>query len=322
MSHPAHESVQPTTARRLLATIARAQVTGRLPSIVAGVVRDGELVWCDGYGDVAGEPGDTQYKIGSITKTLTTVLILQLVEEGKLALDDPASTVLGDVGYGDRTIRSLLAHNSGMQAEPNGSWWERSPGVTFTELTAANDGTDAVLPVGQQFHYTNLAFGLLGEIAARLRGGTWWESISARILEPLGMSRTSYQAEGVHAQGTSIHPYSGEATAEPHPDTGAMAPAGQLWSTVQDLTTYCCFLLDGQANELRRSVRRYIPWARHKQHGVHPAMRNGRRVTFLAESGQTRTPSPTMSPASMRAADAASSVLASCAASSAAMRAR
>lgn len=255
------EAVQPVTARRLLARIAHTQVQGRLPSIVAGVVRDGTLVWCDGFGDVPGDPIDTQYKIGSITKTLTAVLVLQLVDEGRLGLEDSAGSVLGEVGYGDRTIRSLLAHNSGMQAEPNGSWWERSPGVTFDQLVAANDGNDAALPTGQQFHYTNLAYALLGEIVARLRSGTWWENVRSRILVPLGMPRTTYQAEGVHAQGSSIDPYTLERIDEPHPDTGAMAPAGQLWSTIGDLATYCRFLLDGHPGVLSKEwlETAYIP---------------------------------------------------------------
>lgn len=258
---PLYDAVAPVTARRLHAKIAQAQVAGRMPSIVAGVVRDGVLVWSGGHGDVPGDPADTQYKIGSITKTFTAVLILQLVEEGRLGLEDPASSVLGDVGYGDRTIRSLLAHNSGMQAEPNGSWWERSPGLGFHELAAANSDSAGVLPVGQQFHYTNLAYGLLGEIVARLRESTWWECVRSRILEPLDMRRTSYQFDGVHAQGTSIHPYTGEATLEPHPDTGAMAPAGQMWSTVADLGKYCTFLLEGHPEILpkARLEEAYIP---------------------------------------------------------------
>jgi CubicO group peptidase (beta-lactamase class C family) len=244
--------VAPVTARRLLAQLAGIQVEGRLPSIVAGVVRDGALVWSAGYGDVPGDPVDVQYKIGSITKTMTAVLVLQLVDEGQLRLDEPVSSVLGDIGYGDRTIRSLLAHNAGLQAEPRGPWWERSEGGSFDDLTAANDGSGGVFPVGRQFHYSNLAYALLGEVVAQLRNETWWESVESRILGPLGMRRTSYHAQGVHAQGYSVHPYANTLTAEPHPDTGAMAPAGQLWSTVTDLATYAAFLLEGGRGVLSR----------------------------------------------------------------------
>ena len=118
----------------LAARLVALQHAGRLPSVVAGVLRDGALaetaaVTGDGTADLA-----TAYRIGSITKTLTAVLVLQLRDEGALGLDDPVGAHLPGVGYGDRTLRSLLAHSSGMQSEPAGSWWERSPGVDFPTL--------------------------------------------------------------------------------------------------------------------------------------------------------------------------------------------
>lgn len=238
------------TSYRLRWKVAKAQADGLVPSIVAGIVRDGELVWSDGVGDVPGQASDTQYKIGSITKTFTAVLTLQLVEEGQLSLDDPASSVLGDVGYGDRSIRQLLAHSGGLQAEPAGSWWERTEGGTFESLAAANDGSRAAYAPDRQFHYSNLGYGLLGEVVARLRDQTWWEAVEQRILTPLGMSRTTYQAAGTHALGWSVHPYAQTLVAEPLPDTAAMAPAGQVWSTVTDLAAYCVFLLEGHDDVL------------------------------------------------------------------------
>lgn len=247
--------VAPVTAHRLRARLAAAQASGRLPSVVAGVLRDGAPVWLGAYGAEPApghDPLDVQFRIGSITKTMTAVLVLQLVRDGRLDLDDRASVVLGDVGYADRTIRSLLAHNSGMQAEPAGSWWERSAGLSFDELVAANDGSGAVFPALRQFHYSNLAYGLLGEVVARLNGTSWWECVKTRILDPLGMARTSYLPDGAAAQGYSVHPYAGTLVDEPATDTGAMAPAGQVWATVADLATYNAFLLDGHADVLSR----------------------------------------------------------------------
>ena len=243
-------AVADPTSRRLLRHVAAAQTSGRVPSLVAGVVRDGELAWSRGYGDVPGPVADTQYRIGSITKTMTAVLVLQLVRDGRLSLDATAGSVLGDVGYADRTIRSLLAHNSGMQSEPVGSWWERSAGSSFDELAAANDGSGAVFPGLERFHYSNLGYALLGEVAARLLGGTWWSAVESRILAPLAMTRTSYLPSGVAAQGYSVHPYAGTLVEEPATDTGAMAPAGQVWSTITDLATYAAFLLDGHPDVL------------------------------------------------------------------------
>ncbi len=241
------------TSRRLQAVLATEQARARVPSLVAGIVRDGRLVWFGHHGEHTGSTTpstDMQYRIGSITKTMTAVLVLQLRDEGRLDLNDRLDAHLPGVGYGDRTIRSLLSHASGMQSEPAGSWWERSKGGTFDELAAAIDDTAAPLPVGATYHYTNLAYGLLGELVARHRGGPWWDQVQERILRPLRMTRTSYLAERPAATGYSVHHFAGTLSEEPAQDTGAMAPAGQVWSTLQDLATYTTFLVEGHEQVL------------------------------------------------------------------------
>lgn len=227
----------------------RAQAAGRLPSIVGGVLRGGSLVWTGEAGAHGGL--DLQYRIGSITKTLTAVLVMQARDEGLLALDDPLGTWVPESGYADATLRSLLRHTSGMQSEPVGPWWERSPGVGIEELLVRNDGRGRVFEEGVAFHYSNLGFALLGELVCRVRGGTWWSQVEERLLVPLGMSRTTYDAEGGrHAQGYSVDHFAGTLTEEPHEDTGAMAPAGQLWSTVEDLARWLRFLATGHPDVL------------------------------------------------------------------------
>jgi D-alanyl-D-alanine carboxypeptidase len=247
-------TVAGSTDHRLAARLATAQRAGRLPSVVAAVVRDGEVAWQGAHGQRTGgalAPGpDVQYRIGSITKTLTAVLVLQLVAEGRLTLDDRLGALLGEVGYADRSLRSLLAHDAGIQAEPAGPWWERSPGVAWPDLAAAHDGSGAVLPAHQQFHYSNLGFALLGRVVEEQTGGPWWDAVRERVLRPLGMARTSYLPEGPAARGYSVHPYAGTLHEEPATDTGAMAPAGQLWSTTSDLATYARFLLHGHPDVL------------------------------------------------------------------------
>ncbi len=247
--------IAPLTERRLLARLAAVQVEGRLPSVVAALLRDGRLVWSAGYGDVPGDPLDVQYRIGSITKTFTAVLVMQLVREGAASLEDSASRWLGpDVPFADRTLRELLVHDGGLPAEPVGEWWERRDGGTFAELAAANASATEVFGRGERFHYSNLGYGLLGEVVAQIREQSWWDAVRLRVLEPLGMSRTTYDPGRSHAQGYSVHPYAGTLSPEPHTDTGAMAPAGQLWSTLSDLTGYTRFLLDGHPDVLPREL--------------------------------------------------------------------
>jgi CubicO group peptidase (beta-lactamase class C family) len=275
--------VADTTARRLLSLVAQQQTAGHLPSLVAGVVRDGELAWTGAYGDVETDPTDVQYRVGSISKTFTAVLVLQLVRDGRLSLDDPASRILGDVGYADRSLRVLLSHASGMQSEPNGAWWERAAGVTWNQLVAANDGSGAVFPAGQQFHYSNLGYALLGEVVARVLDRPWMDAVRERILEPLGLRRTSYLPVGRAARGWSVDPYAGTLTEEPATDTGAMAPAGQLWSTVGDLATYAAFLGAGHPDVLDLS---WLELASHPQAGDrHAALESGHGLGFQLMSG-------------------------------------
>ena len=244
------------TARRLDVLLAREQVAGRLPSVVGGVVRDGALAWtgrANGLDDFETGP-DVQYRIGSITKTLVAVLVLQLRDEGSLDLNDRLDVHLPGIAYGDRTLRDLLSHASGMHSEPAGSWWERSPGVSFDELAARLPDVDPPFAAGVTFHYTNVAFALLGEVVARHRGSTWWEQVEQRILRPLEMNRTSYLPQPPAATGWSVHHYAGTLTPEPAHDAGAMAPAGQVWSTVEDLAKYAAFLAGGNDAVLPRAT--------------------------------------------------------------------
>ncbi|MEO9323937.1 serine hydrolase domain-containing protein [Nocardioides sp. C4-1] len=223
----------------LAARLTAIQHDGRLPTVVAGVLRDGVLAETAGvHADVG-----TAYRIGSITKTFTAVLVLQLRDEGRVSLDDRLDAHVPDTSYGGVSLGDLLGHTGGLQAEPTGPWWERSTGGSFAELVAADDGTGAVAAPGEWFHYSNLGYGLLGELVARLHGASWLHVVREQLLEPLGMSRTTWGPVAPHAQGRSVRHFTGQLDDEPHTDTGAMGPAGQLWSTVADLATWAGVLL-------------------------------------------------------------------------------
>lgn len=233
--------------------LAALQGAGRLPSVVAGVALGGACTWTGCVSVLPDAPElsvGSAYRIGSITKTLTAVLVLQLRDEGRLDLTDPVGRFVPETGYAPVTLRQLLSHTGGLQSEPAGSWWERVEGGSFDALMAANDGSGRVASAGELYHYSNLGFALLGEVVARLRGASWWEVVQQRLLGPLGMSATSYRTPRDHAPGRSVDHFAHTLTAEPHADTGAMAPAGQLWSTVADLLRWADFLAAGHPDVL------------------------------------------------------------------------
>jgi CubicO group peptidase (beta-lactamase class C family) len=244
----------PSTAARLLARTARAQRDGRLPSLVAGVVRDGELAWSAGRGAVDEPHTDVQYRLGSISKTVTAVAVLRLRGEGLVRLDDPLEDHVPGTPFGRRTVGQLLAHVGGVRAESPTGWWERTPGLPFDELVARATEDDAVLPAGRRFHYSNLGYGLLGELVARLRGRSWAQVVRDEVLLPLGMTRTTTRPDGRAAQGWAVHPWADVLLPEPEHDAVAMAPAGQLWATLADLGRFGAFLLDGADDVLPGEV--------------------------------------------------------------------
>src|SRR5437016_2619676 len=115
----------------------------------------------------------------------------------------------------------------------------------LAELTA-----DKVALPPHGFHYSNLAYGLLGAVAERLAGEPWRIQVGKRLLEPLGMTRTTYDPAEPFARGYVVHPWHGTLREEPRHDAGAMAPAGQLWSTAADLAKWAAFLADPQPSIL------------------------------------------------------------------------
>jgi CubicO group peptidase (beta-lactamase class C family) len=237
-------SLLPETIRRINALVADLQAAGRAPSVIAGIVRDGGLVQLVTAGEDPAPGPDIQYRIGSITKTMTAALVLQLRDEGRLALDDPLDRHLPDTPVGAVTLRQLLGHASGLQREPEGDWWERSAGADLKTLLAGLTPEKLARPPHRAYHYSNLAYGLLGALLERTTGQPWWALLRTRLLDPLDMSRTTYQAEEPFARGYVVHPWHDTLREEPRTDTGAMAPAGQVWSTAADLAKWAAFLAD------------------------------------------------------------------------------
>ncbi len=238
----------PATERQLLARAARAQRDSRAPGLVAGVVRDGSLVWSAARGDVQEPHTDVQHRLGSISKTVTAVVVMRLRDEGLLHLDDPVQTHVPGTPLADRTVGQVLSHMAGTAAESPGQWWERTPGGALEDLGLT--GSDVPLGAGRRFHYSNLGFGVLGEIVMRLRGRSFDEVVLDEVLLPLGMTRTTPRPAGRAARGWAVHPWADVLHPEPEHHHGAMAPAGQLWATLADLARLAAFLLGDTAGVL------------------------------------------------------------------------
>ncbi|GAB3277091.1 serine hydrolase domain-containing protein [Parasphingorhabdus pacifica] len=245
-------SLLPTTQRALLRRLAVEQSENRVPSLTAGLVRDGEMIWADSRGTVDGQRPtvDTQYRIGSITKTFVAVLVMRLRDQGRLALSDRIDQHVPGTAVGNRSIEQVLTHSSGLSAEPAGPWWERVPGTDVQEFLSNIDESELRPPPTHVFHYSNTGFGVLGELVSRLSGQSWAETLQSEILDPLGMTRTTSHPTAPHADGFAVHPWADVVMPEPAEDAGAMAPAGQLWSTIEDMVRWLRFINGDTADVL------------------------------------------------------------------------
>ncbi|MGW1179825.1 serine hydrolase domain-containing protein [Streptomyces drozdowiczii] len=294
MTSPA-EQLLPGTRRALLHRVAKAQAEGRTPSLVAAVRRQGETVWDGSRSCVEGHApdSDTQFRIGSLTKTFTAVLVLRLRDEGLLDLSDPLEKHLPGTGAGDVTIHQLLGHSAGLGAETTAPWWERTPGRVRPALADVLGGQIAMHPPGHRHHYSNPGYTLLGSLVEAVRGAAWDEVLRREVLEPLGMHRTSSLPQVPHAGGWAVHPWADAMLPEPAEDLGLMAPAGQLWSTTADLLRFAAFLAEGDdrvlsaasVEEMKRPSAAPEPgdWDNGYGLGLQLIRRKGR--TFIGHTG-------------------------------------
>ena len=263
-------------AARLDATATDFVREHRLPGLAAAIVHGDRLVWSagPGFADIAerrrADTG-TLYRIASITKTFTATLIMQLRDEGRLALDDPAVAHLPELEAADSTvgpitgvtIRRMLSHESGLLGDPPGTDWSSA---RYEQDPAVNLGRAAEIglrvPPNTQQKYSNLAYQLLGEIVARTAGAPYADVLRTRLLEPLGMASTGFDPLGGDLDGRKATGYAPRGFSDdlrPSMMTAISQAEGGLWSCADDLSAWLAFQLAPESGEhdqiLTRSTR-------------------------------------------------------------------
>ena len=165
-----------------------------IPGLSIAVVRNGEIVKAQGYGlsnvelNVAATP-ETVYQSGSVGKQFTATLVMMLVEEGKLALDDPIGKHIPDAPeiWKDITVRHLLTHTSGLS---NGLYNKMDMRRDYTEDELVKE--IAALPLdfqpGEKWSYSNPGYVMLGVLIHKVSGKFYGDLLREKIFAPLGMA--------------------------------------------------------------------------------------------------------------------------------------
>lgn len=221
-------------------------------------VRDGEASWSGAAGLVergGTEPAsaDAPVRIASVTKPMVAAAVLQLVDEGKLQLDQPVEELLPGLLPKPVTVRQLLDHTSGLPDYLNGfdsaaAISARSSDiVTDDELIADALSLPWTTEPGSEFVYSNTNYVVLGRIVADLDGTTIGQSLQDRIFDPLAMTATTYPTDAAIAD-DALHGYvleNGSYTDVTDYDASIWSSGAAVVSTVGDLNTFFRGLFDG-----------------------------------------------------------------------------
>jgi len=250
---PSRDEALTAFSRQLRVDVAADDVGG----IVAGVMVDGDLVWAQAFGWAdrdARTPMSTASisRTGSISKSVTAVLMMRLLDEGVIGLDEPVERYLpAFASVKDRrvdaqpvTFRHLASHTAGLIREPQ--WpdavvgpielWDKRI-VESLPLTAYD-----TVP-GARYQYSNIGFGTLGLALAKAAGRPFMEMVRTEVLEPLGMTGSEFVVAGAKLEARLAAGYvigqdgsiDGGQPAREHAGRGYKVPNGGVYSTVADL---------------------------------------------------------------------------------------
>jgi CubicO group peptidase (beta-lactamase class C family) len=245
-------------------------------SMTVGVVQGQKLIWTKSYGYADIEKKelatrDSVYRIGGMTTKFTALMLLQLVQAGKIGISDPVekyfpeiNTIQGrDASAPPVTFLQLAMHTSGIANEPNDvATYTRGPVGSWEQtLIAALPQTRFVSRPGERFVYSNVGYAVLGAALGRVAGEPYISYVEKRIFAPLGMKHTSFEPNAFTkprlAKGYVVteEKVDGTVPEREHQGRGYKVPNGAVYSTVGDLARFLSFELgQGPDTVLKRQT--------------------------------------------------------------------
>jgi len=245
-------------------TIAADVARNPIGSVTVGIVSGKQLIWTKSYGDADMEKkipadADTVYRIGSITKMFTALMLEQLAETGKVHLSDPVEKYFPEIkqvkgAFPDAppiTLIQLATHTSGLGREPDDVAIATAGPVAEWEKTliAALPHLKYDFEPGTRFSYSNIGYAILGAALSRAAGEPYVEYVPKHIFAPLGMTHSAMEwnaqmathlAKGYQVMGPGKVD-SDTPERENKNGRGYKVPNGAIYTTVSDLARFASF---------------------------------------------------------------------------------
>jgi CubicO group peptidase (beta-lactamase class C family) len=203
-----------------------------IPGMSVAIAHKGELIYSQVFGDKINN--ETKFYIGSTSKTFTALAIMQLVEQGKIDLEESVTTYLEDFTVSNKiTVRHLLHHVSGMTEANYIS--ALPPHAQFSDLIQDMNKMSLTYQPDERFSYFNQNYSLLGAIVEKVSGQSYIDYIEINIIQPLGLFNTSFHGE-VDTPGHLS--FFGFSIKRIEPYIQYDLPAGYITSTAEDLVFF------------------------------------------------------------------------------------
>ena len=263
--------LQSAAIERFAGQIAEDVARDDIGGITAGVFVGGETVWARGFGWADRErrleaDNETIYRVGSISKSFTAVVMAQLAGQGVLDIDAPARSFLPELDglasgpdtIAGVTLRRLASHTAGLVREPRLPEAAAGPIAVWQEKILASIPTTSFLAApGETYSYSNIGFGILGLAISRAAGQSFMTLVTELIFEPLAMDRTMFimtpELYPHLAVGYSVGrdgTVSTDRPAREHWGRGYKVPNGGIYSTVRDLARFAAGITGASAVEI------------------------------------------------------------------------
>ena len=236
----------------------------RIPGVALTVIQDGAIVHSRGYGETSDDgrsvTPQTPFIIGSTTKSITALAVMQLVDAGQINLDAPVQSYIPWFSLADEessariTVRHLLIMSSGIPADAGGEAFRSTVNTTTEDAVRTLRSAPLAFKPGSEFEYVNANYVVLGLLIETVSGLSYSDYLQEHIFTPLEMRHSYTDPAAARLDGFADgHRYwFGWPVAYDTPYLQSMVPAGYVISTAEDLSNYLTmFLNEGVFNGQR-----------------------------------------------------------------------
>jgi serine beta-lactamase-like protein LACTB len=296
---PAKKPYQEAAAR-LDRFIAEEIADKGIPALSIALVDDQTIVWSRGFGFADPKnktlaTADTVYRVGSVSKPFTALLLMLFVELGLIDLDAPVTKYLPDFRpknpFGkDITLRQMLSHRSGLVREtPVGSYFDASE-PTLARMVESLNQTELVYAPESKTSYSNAAVSTVGFLLEKTQKEAFAKLIRRKLLFPLGMESSSFELTPElrkRLARATMWTYHGREFDAPTFEL-ATPPAGSLYSTVNDMGRFLSFLFAGGRGHNGQILKKETLESMWKIQFAKPEDKAGFGISFLVSEFEGR----------------------------------